>query len=453
VTASPTILGRYALFDEIAAGGMATVHLGRLLGPVGFSRTVAIKRLHGAFARDAEVVAMLADEARLAGRIHHPNVVATLDVVSTGSDLLLVMEYVHGESLARLMKGGAIPVGVAASVLAGTLHGLHAAHEATSDRGQPLGIVHRDVSPQNILVGTDGIARVADFGVAKATGRLQTTRAGQLKGKLAYMAPEQLSGAPLDRRVDVYAAGVVLWEALTGQRLFAREEEAETFRRILSHDPEPPSRLAPGVPAHLDAIALKALARDPRARFDTARDMAIALEEAVELPRAHEVGEWVAVAANLGSREARLAEIQEASIVTEGTPAQVSVEAPLVARSERRGQVWIGALVGVAVAFTVAGLTVRATRRPVPASSTPDLTPRAEDSTSPVPLPPPLQSAPPAPVSAAPTPAPLHTHRTPRAPAASAPSLRAPSIADCDPPFTIDSAGVKIPKRQCLGKE
>jgi len=193
------VVGRYALYAEIAAGGMATVHFGRLLGPVGFSRTVAIKRLHPQFAKDPEFVSMFLDEARLAARIRHPNVVPTLDVVATQGELFLVMDYVQGESLSRLIRaarerGHRIPPRIVSSILTGALHGLHAAHEAKNERGEPLNIVHRDISPQNVLVGSDGVPRVLDFGVAKAAGRVQTTREGQLKGKLAYMAPEQIGG-------------------------------------------------------------------------------------------------------------------------------------------------------------------------------------------------------------------------------------------------------------------
>src|SRR5580700_10113505 len=217
MTSAELTVGRYALHHEIASGGMATVHIGRLLGPVGFARTVAIKRLHAHMARNPEFVAMFLDEARLAARIRHPNVVSTLDVVATEGELFVVMEYVPGDSLARLLHaareaGEPVPLPVAASIMVDVLHGLHAAHEASDERGQPLGLVHRDVSPHNVLVGTDGAAHVIDFGIAKAAGRAQVTREGQLKGKLAYMAPEQLKGgtggSKVDRRADVFGAAV-----------------------------------------------------------------------------------------------------------------------------------------------------------------------------------------------------------------------------------------------------
>jgi serine/threonine protein kinase len=189
---SVRLVGRYALSAEIASGGMATVHFGRLLGPVGFSRTVAIKRLHPHFARDPEFVTMFLEEARLAARIRHPNVVQTLDVVATKGELFLVMDYVQGESLARLQRAVVaanqlIAPSMTRAIVSGVLHGLHEAHEAKDERGQPLGIVHRDVSPQNIMVGVDGVARVLDFGIAKAVGHTQITRDGHVKGKVAYM--------------------------------------------------------------------------------------------------------------------------------------------------------------------------------------------------------------------------------------------------------------------------
>ncbi|HEX4514731.1 MAG TPA: serine/threonine-protein kinase, partial [Polyangiaceae bacterium] len=222
-------LGRYTLFDVIASGGMASVHFGRMIGPAGFARTVAIKRLHPHLAHDAEFATMFLDEARLAARIQHPNVVQTLDVVSHDNELLLVMEYVRGETLSRLLTAArkrkvAIPQRIVSAILIGVLHGLHAAHDAKSEQGMPLEIVHRDVSPQNVLVGADGVVRVVDFGVAKAASRAHSTRDGQIKGKLQYMAPEQLKREGVDRRADVYAVGVMLWECLAARKLFVADD-------------------------------------------------------------------------------------------------------------------------------------------------------------------------------------------------------------------------------------
>jgi serine/threonine-protein kinase len=294
----PRVLGRYALYDEIASGGMAVVHFGHVAGAAGFSRPVAVKRLHPQFARDPEFVSMFLDEARVAARVQHPNVVSTVDVVALEGELFLVLEYVHGESLAGLLRacrqrGERLPPAVAVAILSGALAGLHAAHQATDADGRPLCVVHRDVSPHNILVGADGVTRVLDFGVAKATVRAQSTREGQLKGKLRYMAPEQLRGVEVTRTADVYSAGVVLWEALTGDRLFSADNDAALFGQVLEGVVVPPSQCAPTLPRQLDTPVLRALQRDPSMRFASARDMAIGLEAALPGASPHEVGAWV----------------------------------------------------------------------------------------------------------------------------------------------------------------
>lgn len=318
---SPRTVGRYVLYGELASGGMATVHFGRLSGPVGFSRTVAIKRLHPHYAKDPDFVTMFLDEARLCGRIRHPNVVPTLDVVTTQGEIFIVMEYVAGEALSKLMKAAAakkvmMPPKVAATIMSSVLHGLHAAHQTKDEHGRELGIVHRDVSPQNILVGADGTARVLDFGVAKAAGRLQTTRDGQLKGKIAYMPPEQLSGAPVTKQVDIYAASVVLWEALTGRRLFDGETEAIVLARAIEGCVDPPSNHNAFLEPAIDSVVLRGLARDPEMRFTTAREMALAIEQTIGLASPSEVGEWVEMVAGdeLHRRSQTIAEIEVASL-------------------------------------------------------------------------------------------------------------------------------------------
>ncbi len=290
--------GRYAVHDEIASGGMASVHLGKMLGPFGFTSTVAIKRLHPTLAKDPEFVAMFLDEARLASRVRHPNVVPVLDVYAEEGELSLVMEYVDGESLARLwrlthdQKTG-IPLPIAVAIAASVLHGLHAAHEARDEKGAPLGLVHRDVSPQNVIVGSDGVARVIDFGIAKAESRSNVSREGQLKGKLPYMAPEQIQRGVVNRRTDVYGASVLLWELLTGERLFEGEAEGMILGRILDDEVPAPSTLRSQVPPALDALTLRGLAREQDERFESARAMALELEKVVRPATAVEVGEWV----------------------------------------------------------------------------------------------------------------------------------------------------------------
>jgi serine/threonine-protein kinase len=325
----PTTLGRYALRDAIAAGGMATVHLGRLLGPAGFARTVAIKRLHPQFLNDPEFVSMFHDEARVAGRIRHPNVVSTLDVVTTDHELFLVMDYVHGESLSRLLRatraaGDRVPLPIVSAIMSGILHGLHAAHEATTELGEPLEIVHRDVSPQNVLVGTDGIPRVLDFGVAKASGRVQETRNGNIKGKIAYMAPEQLAGVDATRLADIYSAGVIFWELLACERLFVAANEAAVVTMVLCNRIRPPSEaVGDGTPSapdsmlgRLDAIALRALDADPALRFPTAREMALEIERCMPPAIPSEVGAWVesVAGATLEERTALVRAVERTSM-------------------------------------------------------------------------------------------------------------------------------------------
>ena len=263
---------------------MATVYLARLGGAGGFQRFVAIKRLHPHLAGDVEFIQMFLDEARLAARLHHPNVVPILEIGESPEGYYLVMEYIEGDTLARLLArsaqaGKPLPPKVAIRICLDTLAGLHQAHELTDDDGQPLGIVHRDVSPQNILVGVDGSARITDFGVARATTRLSTTRTGQLKGKLAYMAPEQARGKDIDRRADVFAMGIVVWESLGLKRLFKGEGEADTLNRVL-YEPVPKLRTAnPTIPSELEAVVMKALEREPDARYATAAEFGDALEK------------------------------------------------------------------------------------------------------------------------------------------------------------------------------
>jgi eukaryotic-like serine/threonine-protein kinase len=291
------VLGRYELFDEIATGGMASVHVGRSVGAGGLGRTVAIKRALPAFARDRDFVERFLDEAHLAMRVSHPNVVPTLDVVAADGELFIVMDYVHGESMESILRrerdeGTRMPLPIAIHVIAGILYGLHAAHEAHDERGNPLGLVHRDVSPQNIILGADGVPRLFDFGVAKAIGTLHTTREGRLEGKLAYMAPEQLERRGVDRRADVYAASVVLWEALTGKKLHDGADEVDVFVQVARGHVDAPHELVPEVPEALSRIVMQGLARAPEARFPTAKEMARQLESLRLQGTTLEAAEW-----------------------------------------------------------------------------------------------------------------------------------------------------------------
>ena len=292
----PRLIGRYAVYREIASGGMASVWLARQRGDGGFSRVVAVKQLFPQFARDPEFVTMLRDEARLVARIRHPNVIPTLDVAGVDGELILVMEYVAGESLSKLLaatraRSEPVDPAIAVAIITDVLEGLHAAHQATNERGMPLVIVHRDVSPQNVIVGSDGVARVFDFGIAKAVGRLQqTTEAGQIKGKVVYMPPEQVFGETVDRRSDIWAASVVLWEMLSGRQLFADIADAIRFHGA-DDEIEAPNTSAEA--AALAPVLRRGLARKPEDRFATAREMIVALERALPAAPPRRVAQWV----------------------------------------------------------------------------------------------------------------------------------------------------------------
>lgn len=279
-------IDRYELVGEIASGGMATVYLARLTGVGGFQRFFAVKRLHPHLAGESDFVEMFLDEARLAAKIHHPNVVPILEVGAGEHGYYLVMEYVEGDTLARLLARVVaspqrrLPVPIALRIAIDMLQGLHAAHELHDETGAPLDLVHRDVSPQNVLVGIDGIVRITDFGVAHAASRLTATRVGQLKGKIAYMAPEQARGSEeLDRRADVFSAGIVLWEALAARRLFKAENEAATLSRVLSAQ-VPDLGTVCSLPPDVSRVVMTALERDLGKRPATCAMFADAIEAA-----------------------------------------------------------------------------------------------------------------------------------------------------------------------------
>jgi serine/threonine-protein kinase len=311
-------LGNYEPLLELASGGMATVYIARQLGAAGFERIVVIKRVHRHHLGNRDFYRMFLDEAKVASLVRHPNVVPVIDTVEQDGELFLVMEYVESTALSTLLRaaseeGDRLPPSIACRILGDTLAGLHAAHEATDMRGQRLDIIHRDVSPQNIIVGVDGTSRLIDFGVAKAAHRLSETRSGSLKGKLAYMSPEQAMGTEIDRRVDLFAAGVALHEALTGRRLFHGENDLDTMRRITEMPVPDPSVIAPGIPRSVDAVVQHALVRDPAGRFQTAAEFLDALEAAIVLAPPREVGAYLQLkcAARLEERRSRLRAIIE----------------------------------------------------------------------------------------------------------------------------------------------
>jgi serine/threonine-protein kinase len=495
---------RYKVYGEIASGGMATVQYGRLIGPRGFARAVAIKRMHPHFARDPDFVSMFVDEARLSARLVHANIIPTIDVVETPGELALVMEYVHGESLWTLLRlsaaeGRSVPVRVACALIASVLYGLHAAHETRDEFGQPLDIVHRDVSPQNILVGADGIPRVLDFGIAKAIGHLRSTPSGEIKGKLSYISPEQLHAEDVDRRADIYGASAVLWEILVGRPLFEGPTESAILHSVL-HDVIPvPSSQQPVCPAQLDALVMRGLNRDPAERFASAREMAIALERDIGLATQSEVSDWLQALAGgqLAERAVALARMQEAAndapLLAGALPSKppssefdaatpppaevVAVTSEHTGRRTVRPHLPIWPWLPLTAALLLAALTWLFTRHPQHSSAAAPLVlpaparPAALQPSAAAPgvptsagwQPPdavsePLPAAPedviergiaPPPVLPAPPPKP-RAHRE-RSPASTKPTkLTPPSKPQCKPYYYIDNQGIRRPKPGCL---
>jgi eukaryotic-like serine/threonine-protein kinase len=442
-------LGRYVLYDRIASGGMAAVHLGRLVGPAGFARTVAIKHLHPALGEDRDAVAMLLNEARIAARLHHPNVAATLDVVVERDGAYLIMEYVHGESLGRLRAAAKhrapLPTRVTSSILSGALRGLHAAHEARNEHGEPLEIIHRDVSPQNILVGADGVTRLIDFGIAKARLHAQTTADGCLKGKLSYLAPEQMRGERATRRTDVYSAGVVLWETLTGRRLFDGDSAGAITEQILVGWVDPPSKYVPELSQDLDSVVVRALETDPARRFATAEEMADALERAESPASVAEVGAWVRETAGevLEEREDLLRAI-DASQPSTGRHSRLARRA---------------AVVGLPLLLASATAVGLHARTPVGAAASTSSLPRPESST--VRRDQAVMPQPKIVTEPAAAPAKQRTANAARQPALAGsvsqrkarPAAMGRSRTDtCATPYNVNSDGIRIYKRHCLRK-
>jgi len=489
-------VGRYRVYEELASGGMASVHLGCLLGSAGFSKLVAIKCLHEVFAVENEFVAMFLDEARLASSIHHPNVVASLDVVAEQGELLVVMEYVHGETLAALLRssrqaGDLPPISVVSRIMCDALEGLHAAHVA-SLAGRSLNIVHRDVSPQNLMVGADGNTRVLDFGIAQAAVRSQVTAAGTIKGKIAYMSPEQVRGLAVDARTDVFSAGVVLWLALTGRRLFEASNAHDAVNLLLTSPIPAPSTIASTLPEELDRVVLKALARNVADRYQSAHEFAEALRRVAPEGSRREVADWVGRIAKDGlARRLALLEAIEASAIetqsTAETPVVVIGSAPRAAPSpsieithtratsttsllsapeprKRSRSVGWAAAAAIAIALP-AWATLRGPLEPT-AAPRPALAARA----LPFPLPPrvgsvralpvnppavPIESLPLAPAerTEAPSVAPhaLPTKLATIKPRSAAPlPAHHPAAYSCTPPYRIDESGIRRVKPECL---
>lgn len=281
---SGSVLGRYELLVPIASGGMAEVWAARLHGTRGFTKLVAIKTIRRGVMDDARLEQMLMAEAQLASRIDHPNVVSTLELGEQENTLFLVMEWADGEPLSQLLRESqTIPLPIAVNIIAQACKGAHAAHELTDEEGGAMGVVHRDLSPQNILVTYGGVVKVVDFGIAKATQRSSSlTQDGEVKGKLAYMSPEQGKGQSVDRRTDIFALGTMLYVLTTGRHPFKGDTPGETLAKLFSDAPLlPPRRFDPAYPEALENVVLKCLSKDRARRYATARELREALERAL----------------------------------------------------------------------------------------------------------------------------------------------------------------------------
>ena len=276
-------VGRYEVISHLATGGMAQIYLARQTGLGSFERHVVLKTILRERASDQRFVTMFLDEAKLAATLNHQNVAQVYEVDQADGAYFMAMEYVHGENARAILettlrRGWTIPLELAVMIISGAAAGLHHAHERKGKGGQPLNIVHRDVSPANIMVGYDGSVKVLDFGIAKAEERATKTVGGTIKGKYGYMSPEQCKGKTIDRRSDIFALGICLYELTTLRRAFKGNDDFETMKRIVAGDVVLPTVAVPGYPRELEAIVLTAMANDPNARFQTAQELIEALD-------------------------------------------------------------------------------------------------------------------------------------------------------------------------------
>jgi serine/threonine-protein kinase len=283
--AERTAFGKYTLIARLATGGMGEIFLARLDGVAGFEKIVVIKRVLPHLAGEDRFIAMLLDEARIAARLSHPNICQVQELGEVEGEYYIAMEYLEGVTMAELLRrlskqGQVMDPRVAVAMVTQACEGLHAAHELLDRSGQPTNLVHRDVSPSNVFITTAGMVKILDFGIAKTPDRLSRTRTGAVKGKWAYMSPEQILRQPMDRRSDIFSLGIVLFESLTGWRLFHHPSEYQICRAITESDAPSIRSFQPGLPDVLAQVVARALSRDPTQRFDTARDMSKALLDA-----------------------------------------------------------------------------------------------------------------------------------------------------------------------------
>jgi tetratricopeptide (TPR) repeat protein len=361
---APTRFGPYRINAPLAVGGMAELFLAQREEPGGLGPTVALKRLLPHLLGDPSVIRMFLNEARITARIDHPNVVRILEVGDERGQPFIAMELLHGSTFAQLReqaaeRGQRVPLPIALRVLIEACRGLDAAHHATDDQGQPLRIVHRDFTPDNIHVGSDGAVKVLDFGIAKSAGTLGGTEPGTLKGKYFYMSPEMISGEPVDHRADVFAAGAMLYEQLCGHRPFTGHTPLQILSKISREAPRRPTELDPSVPLALERICLRALARHPQDRFDSLAQLADALASVAEARPA----DAAQIAAHLGG------ELPELPVEAVLAPANREAAKPRRARGgrPRTRRFTARRMVLVLLALAAAGGGFYWTHRPLPA--------------------------------------------------------------------------------------
>lgn len=470
---------------------MGAVHIARVRGLADFSRIVVVKRMHKQLAEEPEYAAMFLDEARMSARIRHANVVQTLDALEVADELWIVMDYVAGAALSKLRELGRVPPMIALAIFEDVLAGLDAAHSATAADGTSLALVHRDISPQNVLVGVDGVARLADFGIAKARNRANVSMAGQFKGKVAYAAPETLRGTPATIASDIWSTGVTLWETLVGASLWGNDTGAALLFRVLETKPPLVSSAAPDVGTAFDEVVARALAADPAARFASAGAMLSALEGAARRAPARAVAAWVEETARteLAARAEVVRAVETAASPPAAEPEPVPVPVrdepkagapapalpvgagftlPLPAPKEvsrplrrssgagsRAALIGIGAVLAIAIASAIALASRRdsvSTLAVADAATTTPATTALVQPAGPLTGAPMPEVAPPLPDAASGAPssppssrlAPPPRAHTPRPPGSAA------TQPDCDPPYTLDALGDRHYKAQCF---
>jgi eukaryotic-like serine/threonine-protein kinase len=432
----PSNFGKYEIITHLASGGMADIFLCRARGIQGFEKLAIIKRVRQDRAFDKKMVDLFLDEARLAASLQHPNIVQVFEFGIVDGSYFLAMQYVHGEDVHALVKrmreaGERLPLPEVLAIVVGVCQGLHYAHECEGLNGRPLGIVHRDISPSNVLISYDGAVLITDFGIAKATSRSSETTTGTVRGKLAYMSPEQCRGLPLDRRSDIFAIGTLLHELSTGKPLFGALSDFDIMKAIVENPVRAPSAQVPGYPSELDRIVLKALARDPAHRYESARELQLDIERfAVEhkMPIssarlagfmqerfADRIAGWRQRVALDGAARASMARppSAEVEIVPAGTTT-TSVDAPIAAKPRKSSRVALIAAAAAAAAIAVVAQHQLASSHAAtaPAVPSPSLAPAS------VAMPPPaapIAATAPAPIASA------HIASAPSAPVASAP--------------------------------